>query len=197
MSATPNPSSTLAAGSVAERLRRMYPLAIAIGAVCLIAAVPYIVTHTGRPGANADAPAPGGPLTSSAPAPVGPLTLSAPAPALAPTPVCRECGEVVNIRTSRKEGEGSGVGAVAGGVVGGVLGHQVGAGRGKEAMTVLGAIGGAFGGNQVEKQVKARTFYLVDVRMADGSARTITEATPPSLAVGAPVRVEGNTIALR
>jgi uncharacterized protein YcfJ len=197
MSATPNPSSTLAAGSVAERLRRMYPLAIAIGAVCLIAAVPFIVTHTGRPGANAnaDASAPGATLTSSAPAPVGPLTSSAPAPALAP--VCRECGEVVNIRTSRKEGEGSGVGAVAGGVVGGVLGHQVGAGRGKEAMTVLGAIGGAFGGNQVEKQVKAKTLYLVDIRMADGSARTITENAPPNLAVGAQVRVTGNTIAPR
>ncbi|SPJ17995.1 exported hypothetical protein [Burkholderiales bacterium] len=188
MSAPPNPSSALGAGSAAERLRRMYPLAIAIGAVCLIAAVPFVVTHSGRPGAsaNADAPAPGGPLTSAAPA-----------PALAPTPVCRECGEVVNIRTSRKEGEGSGVGAVAGGVVGGVLGHQVGAGRGKEAMTVLGAIGGAFGGNQVEKQVKAKTLYLVDIRMADGSARTITENAPPNLSVGAQVRVTGNTIAPR
>jgi len=75
-----------------------------------------------------------------------------------------------------------------------VLGHQVGAGRGKEAMTVLGAIGGIVAGNEAEKQVKAQTLYLVDVRMADGSARTVTLAQPPQVGVGTPVHVAGNTI---
>jgi outer membrane lipoprotein SlyB len=115
----------------------------------------------------------------------------------APPKICSDCGEVVNIRTVRKEGDSSGVGAVAGGALGGVLGHQMGAGRGKEAMTVLGAVGGILGGNEVEKQVKAKTLYLVDVRMADGSARTITESIAPSLAIGSRVRVEGNMIAMR
>jgi len=110
---------------------------------------------------------------------------------------CVNCGEIVNIRTSRQEGSGSGLGAVAGGLLGGVLGHQMGAGRGKEAMTVVGAVGGAVAGNEVEKQAKAQTLYLVDVRMADGSARTITQNAPPHLAIGAKVRVSGNTIVAR
>jgi outer membrane lipoprotein SlyB len=139
------------------------------------------------------------PLTAPLTTPAGPMAWVGPlAPAVPPAPkACHNCGEVVNIRTVRQEGESSGVGAVAGGALGGVLGHQVGAGRGKETMTVLGAIGGVIGGNQVEKQVRARTLYLVDVRMADGSARTISEAAPPPLAIGARVRVEGNTIAMR
>jgi len=187
-----NPSGSLidpaAAIPLADRFRRTRLLAIAIGAVCLIAAVPLALRHSARPASDG---------LGATPPSTTPTASSAPTVPVAPPRTCGNCGEVVNIRVVRKEGESSGVGAVAGGALGGVLGHQVGAGRGKEAMTVLGVIGGALGGNQVEKQDKARTFYLVDVRMADGSARTITEATPPSLAVGAPVRVEGNTIALR
>ena len=64
-------------------------------------------------------------------------------------------------------------------------------------MTVVGAVGGAVAGNQVEKQARAQTLYLVDVRMADGSARTITQTAPPNLAIGTKVRVSGNTIAAR
>src|SRR5258707_5563825 len=56
---------------------------------------------------------------------------------------CKECGTVVDVKTIKKEGEGSGVGAVLGGVAGGVLGHQVGSGRGKDVATVAGAAGGA------------------------------------------------------
>ena len=48
---------------------------------------------------------------------------------------CPECGTVTDVKTVKKEGEGSGLGAVAGGVVGGVLGHQIGSGRGNTAAT--------------------------------------------------------------
>jgi outer membrane lipoprotein SlyB len=97
---------------------------------------------------------------------------------------------VESVQAVKKKGEGSGVGAVGGAVVGGVLGHQVGGGRGKDAMTVLGAIGGGLAGNEIEKNVRAETVYTVQVRMDDGSVRTLTQKTAPT--VGARVTVDNN-----
>jgi outer membrane lipoprotein SlyB len=104
--------------------------------------------------------------------------------------VCKTCGVVESVQAVKKKGEGSGVGAVGGAVVGGVLGHQVGGGRGKDAMTVLGAIGGGLAGNEIEKNVRAETVYTVQVRMDDGSVRTLTQKTAPT--VGARVTVDHN-----
>lgn len=62
-------------------------------------------------------------------------------------------------------------GAAIGGVAGGVLGHQVGKGRGKTAMTVLGALGGAAVGSQVNAQ-KLVPGYAITVRGNDGEVVT-------------------------
>lgn len=114
-------------------------------------------------------------------------------PAVAETaPVCRDCGTVESVQAERRKGEGSGVGAVAGGVLGGLVGNQMGRGNGKTAMTVLGAVGGGFAGNAVEKNMKAYTVYHIKVRMADGSERSFTERTAP--AVGSRVTVEGGRL---
>jgi uncharacterized protein YcfJ len=43
-------------------------------------------------------------------------------------------------------------GAIVGGILGGVLGHQIGGGHGRDVATALGAVGGAFAGNQVAKK---------------------------------------------
>ncbi len=67
---------------------------------------------------------------------------------------CAECGVVESVREVDAKGLGSGLGAVGGGVLGGLLGNQVGAGRGKDVMTVVGVVGGAVAGNEVEKRVK-------------------------------------------
>jgi outer membrane lipoprotein SlyB len=106
--------------------------------------------------------------------------------------VCQNCGIVEGVRAVQQKGQGSGLGAVAGGVLGGVIGHQLGGGHGKQAMTVLGAIGGGLAGNEVEKRARATTIYEVRVRMDDGSERTLTQNTPP--APGAHVVVEGNSL---
>ena len=185
-----------ATGVAASSLvRRIHPLvataAVAVTAVCAIAAVQFLSPQNARSAVQPGVAAPG-PTSATASAPAAP-TGATWAPAIA----CADCGEIVNIRTSRQDGSGTGVGAVAGGLLGGVLGHQLGAGRGKEAMTVVGAVGGAVAGNQVEKQARAQTLYLVDLRMADGSARTITQTTAPNLALGTKVRVNGNTIVAR
>jgi uncharacterized protein YcfJ len=78
---------------------------------------------------------------------------------------CKECGTVTEVKTVEKKGEGSGLGMVLGGVAGGVLGHQVGSGRGKDVATVAGAAGGAYVGNEVEKNKKSTTSYVVYVKM--------------------------------
>ena len=102
---------------------------------------------------------------------------------------CANCGTVTDVRTIKKEGEGSGVGAVAGGVLGGVLGHQVGSGRGNTAATIVGAGAGAYAGNQVEKSQKTTTTYRVIVQMEDGKSRTFNFGKPTSYRAGDRIKV--------
>jgi outer membrane lipoprotein SlyB len=119
----------------------------------------------------------------------------APAPQAAPrAAVCRSCGVVESVTAVRHKGQGTGLGAVAGGVVGGVVGHQLGGGKGKTALTVLGAVGGGFAGNEVEKRARADTSYSVLVRMDDGTRRTLERKQ--SIAIGTHVVVEGATLRL-
>ena len=109
-------------------------------------------------------------------------------------PLCVACATVESSAPIQREAAGSGVGAVAGGVLGAVLGNQVGGGDGKTAATILGALGGGWAGNQVEKKMKKETFYEVRVRMDDGSTRLMELAAPVS--AGARVTVEGNSLRL-
>ena len=110
---------------------------------------------------------------------------------------CTSCGTVESVRTVEVKGQGTGLGAVAGGVTGAVVGHQIGNGNGNVAMTILGAAGGAFAGNEIEKNVKKHYSYRVTVRMDDGTYRTISQANPPSVAVGEKVRVANGTVVAR
>lgn len=102
---------------------------------------------------------------------------------------CVHCGEVASINLVKHDGDASGLGAVAGGVAGGVVGNQIGKGKGNILMTILGAGGGAYAGNTIEKKVKATTSYVVKVHMNDGSTRTVTMADKPLFAVGDQVKV--------
>ncbi|MGC3985395.1 MAG: glycine zipper 2TM domain-containing protein [Pseudorhodoferax sp.] len=147
-------------------------------------------TATARPAAQ-NAPTP-----PAAPR-VAPAVVRAPAVPAATAPVarCDDCGTVVSVTTVQRAGQGSGVGAVAGGVVGGVLGNQVGGGSGRAAATVLGAVGGGWAGNAVEKRVRQTTHYAVRVRMDDGSVRTVEQAE--AVAVGSPVLVQNGAVRMR
>jgi len=111
-----------------------------------------------------------------------------------PPPVCRDCGVVAGVRAVKTPGEGTGVGAVAGGVVGGLVGHEFGRGHGKDAMSILGVIGGAVAGHEVEKEVKATTRYEVDVRLDNGQLRTVTVPGDPGPIVGLRVRIENGQL---
>jgi outer membrane lipoprotein SlyB len=132
--------------------------------------------------------------TAPAPAPA-PVVVGSAGPVVAPEPppvrhVCAECGRIEAVTPVERKGAGSGLGAVAGGVLGAVVGNQVGGGTGRSIATVLGAVGGGFAGNAVEKNIKKTTVYQVQVRMEDGSVRTVEQATAP--AVGERVVIDGN-----
>ena len=136
-------------------------------------------------------PAPAPTYSSNAPYP---SAAPAPAPVVVAAQVCSTCGSVDSVTpvTRSTKPDGPGVGVVAGGVMGAVLGNQVGRGNGRAAATVLGAIGGGWAGNAIERNVRKETVYQVGVRMDDGSRRTIEVAQPP--AVGSQVTVNGSTL---
>ena len=108
---------------------------------------------------------------------------------------CATCGVVESVTPVQKKGDGTGLGAVGGAVLGGVIGHQIGGGSGRDAMTAVGAVGGGIAGHEVEKRARATTIYQISVRMEDGSHRTITQSTAPT--VGQKVTLEGNKLAAR
>src|SRR5436190_5388686 len=107
------------------------------------------------------------------------------------------CGVVDRVDLVEKKGQGSGLGVIAGGVVGGVLGHQIGSGRGNTAATILGAGAGAYAGNQIEKNAKKKTYWVVSVRLDDGSKQSITSGAKPAFKQGDRVKVvDGKRLAL-
>ena len=160
-------------------------------------------SNTGSSAASASTPAklaPAKPAAQPRPVVVAQAQPQAQAPAAKPV-VCADCGTVEAVTPVQRQGEVNGVavgdstiglGTVAGGVVGGLLGNQVGGGSGKTAMTVLGAAGGAFAGNQIEKNMKKVTVYQVRVRMNDGTTRNVEVSS--SIPVGSRVIVEGNNL---
>lgn len=84
---------------------------------------------------------------------------------------CASCGTVVSIRVVAVKGDAAGLGAVAGGV--------------------------AAAGNEIEKNVKQHQSYRVTVRMDDGSFRTVSQRSPPAVAIGERVRVVDSTVLAR
>lgn len=111
--------------------------------------------------------------------------------------VCVDCGVVSSVNEVMVEPAGSGVGAVAGGVVGGVLGNQIGKGSGRTIATVLGAAGGAYAGNAIEKSTKKTKRYDVVVRFDDGTTRTFSSTTAPAWRSGDHVRLENGVLTAR
>lgn len=133
------------------------------------------------PQAMAAAPMPA-PVKAPEPMP----SMNAPVAAAQPAaPPCAVCGRVESVRPVQRAQPTTGVGAVAGGVVGGLVGNQFGHGNGRVATTVLGAVGGGFAGNAIEKHVRKVTVYEVGVRMDNGALRTVETKTAPP--IGKPV----------
>ncbi len=114
---------------------------------------------------------------------------------VAAAPSCADCGKVVSVKQVEKKGEGSAVGLIAGGVAGGVLGHQIGGGTGKTLATVAGAAGGAYAGREVEKKMKSKNVWKVDVSFPGGGTSSYEFENNPGYKVGDSVKHAGNSIA--
>ncbi|MFN3303597.1 MAG: glycine zipper 2TM domain-containing protein [Roseateles sp.] len=106
--------------------------------------------------------------------------------------LCQGCARVTDVHTETRRGQASGVGAVGGAVVGGLLGSMVGGGNGKKLATVAGAVGGGYAGNEIEKNQKAYTVWVVQVQERDGRTRRFERSSDPGLRVGDEVRLTEN-----
>ncbi|MGJ7535069.1 MULTISPECIES: glycine zipper 2TM domain-containing protein [unclassified Variovorax] len=190
-------------------LHRQEPAASASAPPPVVAAASLIAPDDFKP--ESMPPAPAVPPTATGPAPqaraAAPMPAPMPAPAIEPGPApgvmnapqvaaappapppCAVCGHVESVRPVQKRIQNtSGVGVVAGGVVGGLVGNQFGHGNGRVATTVLGAVGGGFAGNEIEKHVRTVTVYEVGVRMDNGTLRTVETKTAPP--IGKPVTLK-------
>jgi len=139
------------------------------------------------------------PATPAAPAPAqdfgeSPRVAQAPAAAEPPKPVpAGVLGTIEAVREVKTPAEKSnGIGPVAGGIAGAVLGSQIGkdvGGKGtRNILTVLGAAGGAFGGREIERHARATKHWEIDVRLDDGTQRTLSSEAQPYWQPGHRVR---------
>jgi outer membrane lipoprotein SlyB len=105
---------------------------------------------------------------------------------------CATCGVIDGYSAVQVKGQNNGVGAVAGGLGGALVGSKI-AGRNNHTLGgVIGAVGGGLLGNAIESHERTTTAYDVRVRMADGTIRTVRQASVPT--VGQRVNVEGNVL---
>jgi len=103
---------------------------------------------------------------------------------------CQECGVVESVTAVKVQGQTNGVGALAGGATGALVGNRIAGGNNRTLGGVVGAVGGGLIGNAIEKHHRESTVYDVNVRMQDGTLRTVRESTAP--AIGEKVRVESD-----
>lgn len=104
---------------------------------------------------------------------------------------CEDCAVVEAIRTVETDGPLGHVGAIAGGVIGAILGSQVGGGDGRTLAGILGAVGGAHIGREIERSQSKRTRYDVVVRLPNGVSQTRRYDAAPPFKVGDRVRLAG------
>ena len=87
----------------------------------------------------------------------------------------------------------AGVGAVVGGLAGLGIGSLIGAGTGRDVAMVLGAVGGAFAGNAVQKKYDQPVAgQQIVVRVSNGVLVSITQPTNPNLFNGQRVYIQGS-----
>jgi len=104
--------------------------------------------------------------------------------------VCRDCGVVESVTEVKVQGQTNGVGALAGGATGALVGNRIAGNNNRTLGGVVGAVGGGLIGNAIERHHRQSIAYDVNVRMEDGSLRTVRESTAP--AVGEKVRVDAD-----
>ena len=109
--------------------------------------------------------------------------------------ICDACGVVSELRVETREEPDHHAGAVAGAVVGGLAGHGIGEGSGRTVATILGALGGGFAGNALERKVRRVNVWTTTVTFKDGSVASYERTSDPELEPGDVVTIEaGNPV---
>ncbi|HQR69363.1 MAG TPA: glycine zipper 2TM domain-containing protein [Burkholderiaceae bacterium] len=86
-----------------------------------------------------------------------------------------------------------GVGAVVGGLAGLGVGSLIGGGTGRDVAMVLGTVGGAFAGNEIQKKYdQPMPGQQIIVRTTNGVLVAVTQPVNAGLRVGQRVYIEGN-----
>ena len=197
--------------------RKLHPLVLTASVAVIVLAITGVAAFTGLlPGirsAPSDVQAPAPAVEAQQPAPAGEVPTTNPArkhvakarnpmqvavtqpeKVVEVKPACANCGVIESVREVEVKGAGTGVGAVAGGVIGAVVGHQLGGGNAKTLLSVVGAAGGAYAGNEVEKKERATKHWEVAVHLEDGRTQVVSLPEQPSWRVGDRVRIINGTL---
>lgn len=102
-----------------------------------------------------------------------------PAPA---RPACADCATVESVRAVEATRGHGALGALGGGIAGAIIANEI--DHAHRVLSVLGAIGGALIGRQVELAATRPTIYEAQLRLRDGSLRTQRFDRPPPFAAG-------------
>ena len=103
-------------------------------------------------------------------------------------------GVVESVEVTHKESNGV-AGTVVGGVAGGLVGNAIGGGTGRVLATVAGAAGGAYAGNQIQRNsAQAHQVYNIRVRMDDGSLQSFAQEDNTDFRVGDRVRLDNGRL---
>lgn len=108
---------------------------------------------------------------------------------------CADCGRVEQVRTVEKTSGMKYAAPIAGAVVGGVIGNQFGGGSGRTALTIAGALGGAFAGHKVEETHRDKAYEVI-VAMDDGTKRSVHYEAQPPLRAGDRVKLRDGQLVL-
>ncbi|MGE5161503.1 MAG: glycine zipper 2TM domain-containing protein [Betaproteobacteria bacterium] len=105
----------------------------------------------------------------------------------------QECRDVQVQKQAPVQDENRVAGTVIGGVAGGLLGNQIGGGRGKTIATVAGAAGGAYAGNQVQKNMQEKDV----VTTTETRCTTVNETSRKVVGYDVTYRVDGKDKVVR
>jgi uncharacterized protein YcfJ len=104
-----------------------------------------------------------------------------------------ECRDVQVQKQAPVKDENRVAGTVIGGVAGGLLGSTIGGGRGKTVATVAGAAGGAYAGNQVQKNMQEKDVVTTTERQC----KTVNETTQKLVGYDVTYRLDGKESVVR
>ena len=99
--------------------------------------------------------------------------------------------QITNVQIASNQHRG--IGAVVGGVAGLGIGSLIGAGTGRDVAMVLGTVGGALAGNEVQKKYDQPVpGQQIFVRTSNGVLVSVTQPANPNLRLGLKVYIEGS-----